>query len=350
MKTIRNRKGLKKVAQRVHSSSLVFDAHSDIILDVILRRLQGQRDILKRIHYKRLRAGGVSAAIVPLAWDDPTSGLYTFERLVKTFALLEEEVENGRDCFMIVSYAHDIAKAAREGKIGLVPSVEGSAALTNDLSVLKVLRKMGLRCVGLTWNPRNQFADGVGERKAAGLSALGFELVRAANKQKLLIDLSHASDKAFWDVIETTKAPVIASHSNARKVHPHRRNLDNDQLKALAEKRGVVGINFYPEFVATGRPTIRDVVRHVDYLTRLVGVDYIGIGPDYVDYIEEYIREILSHSPVYKAHDLTFPVGLEDVTRLPNLTEALLENGYSSHEVRNILVENLLRVFERVVG
>jgi len=213
-------------------------------------------------------------------------------------------------------------------------SIEGGEALEGDLGVLRVLHRLGVRLLTLTWNQRNQIADGVGEsRTGSGLTEFGLKVIDEMNDLRMLIDVSHLSETGFWDVIKRSKAPIVASHSNCYALCPHLRNLKDEQIKALADKGGVIGITFVPNFLTQEKrkTTVKDVVKHIDYLVEKVGVDCVGLGSDF---------------------DGTgaLPLGLEGVDKIPNITEELLNRGHKEKDIKKILGENFLRVFKDVIG
>jgi membrane dipeptidase len=191
----------------------------------------------------------------------------------------------------------------------------------------------GMRILTLTWNNRVgvPWATAHNHPNAAtqGLTDFGKSVIRIMDSLGIIIDVSHAGPKTIDDVIATTVNPIIASHSNARTLRNNSRNLTDAQIQAIASRNGVIGINFYPPFLGSETPTIDTVIKHIDYIRQLVGVDFIALGSDF-DGIE------------------ITPVGLQDVTRLPALTEALLLRGYSREVLRKILGENFLRLFRSI--
>jgi membrane dipeptidase len=196
------------------------------------------------------------------------------------------------------------------------------------------LYKLGVRLLTLTWNQRNQIADGAGEsRTGSGLTEFGLKVIGEMNNLGMLIDVSHLSETGFWDVIKRSNAPIVASHSNCYALCPHLRNLKDEQIKAIADKGGVIGITFVPNFLTQEKrkTTVEDVAKHIDYLVEKAGVDYVGLGSDF---------------------DGTggLPLGLEGVDKIPNITEELLNQGYKEKDIKKILGENFLRVFKEVVG
>jgi membrane dipeptidase len=188
--------------------------------------------------------------------------------------------------------------------------------------------------IGLTWNERNMIADGVGEeRTGGGLTNFGVEVVKEMNNCGIIVDVSHLSEKGFWDVLEVSRHPIIASHSNSKTICDHKRNLTDEQIRALAKNGGVMGMNYAPNFVTEdgADADIAAVLRHVEHICALVGDDHVGLGSDY-DGIG------------------ATPRGLEDVTCAPAVTEALLRAGYSEETVGKILGQNFLRIIRHVAG
>jgi len=244
------------------------------------------------------------------------------------------EIENNQDDISLVTNYDQLKEVNRAGKIAAILSIEGGEALEGDLGVLRVLYRLGVRLLTLTWNQRNQIADGIGEsRTGSGLTEFGLKVIDEMNRLGMLIDVSHLSETCFWDVIKRSKAPIVASHSNCYNLCPHPRNLKDEQIKAIADKGGVIGITFVPNFLTQEKrkTTVKDVVKHINYLVEKVGVDCVGLGSDF---------------------DGTggLPLGLEGVDKISNITEGLLGRGYEEREIEKILGGNFLRVFKEVVG
>jgi membrane dipeptidase len=223
----------------------------------------------------------------------------------------------------------DVAALDSDPRVGALISLEGAEAVTS-LGVLRMFYRLGVRCIALTWNERNHLADGVGmEAGGGGLSALGLEVVREMQRLGILFDVSHIHPRGFWHYVENSAGPFIASHSNAKAVWEHRRNLDDDQIRAIAARDGSIGLNFAPAFVHEGA-RLEHVLDHADHMLSLVGDRHVHIGAD------------------FDGIDAT-PEGLEDVTRLPALAEAMLGRGYPDETVRRILGENMKRVLLAVL-
>jgi membrane dipeptidase len=236
----------------------------------------------------------------------------------------------------VVLKASDIEGAKPSGQVGVILGLEGAESLEGDLGVLRMLHRLGVRNVGLTWNFRNQAADGVGEeRTGGGLTTFGVSLVEEMNRLGIIVDIAHLAPAGVEDVLKVSQAPIIASHANARALCDHRRNLTDAQLEKIAKNGGVVCVTFVPAFVDGNedKTTLPRILDHVDHLVRVMGEDHVGLGSDFDGFFGDEKTE-----------------GLEDVSKMPAITVGLLQRGYSETAVQKILGGNLLRVFKKVVG
>jgi len=223
-------------------------------------------------------------------------------------------------------------KEIKNNKIGALLTVECGSILEGELANIRILHKLGVRLITLTWNYRNEICDGIMETNSkGGLSNFGISVIQEMNRLNMIIDVSHISVSGFWDVIEHSKAPIIASHSNAKALCPHVRNLDNKQIQAISEINGLIGINFYPPFLSSKNSCrVDDIVRHIEYIAGLGGVDIIGFGSDFdgVDKLPEDIN------------------GPQD---FPKIINRLLQLNYSENDVKKICSENYLRIIKSVL-
>jgi membrane dipeptidase len=210
---------------------------------------------------------------------------------------------------------------------------------------------MGVRIIQLTYNERNPLGDGCTERTDAGLSDLGLEVIREMNRLGLLIDLSHVGYQTSMEAIETSHAPVIFSHSNARAICNSPRNLSDDQIRSVAARGGVVGVNDFPTFVSQdASPTIEHLLDHIDYLVHLVGDDHVGLGFDFSTETEDDYEYFKYKQDVYPKPPWIYPSGIDGFEKIPNVTRGLVVRGYSDEAIRRILGGNFLRVFRQVWG
>ncbi|MDP2872976.1 MAG: dipeptidase [Bacillota bacterium] len=318
-------------ARALHNASTVVDTHCDTILSMMRgeRRL-GERSDKGHLDLPRLREGGVAAQFFAVYIEPqfkPDRGL---QRALEVIDVLLRELEAFPDQTELALSVADIRRIQSSGRVAAVLAIEGGEGIGGSLANLRVLYRLGLRSLGLVWNQRNLIADGIAERRTGGgLTTFGVEVVQQCNELGIVVDVSHLTDPGFWHVAETCKGPFMASHSNARAVCDHPRNLMDDQIKALAAAGGAMGLNFAPAFVAPKDATLADLLDHLDHIVSLVGPDHVGLGSDF-DGIG------------------ATPKGLEDATAFPRLTQALVDRGYSDDDIRKFLGENHLRVLKEV--
>jgi membrane dipeptidase len=335
-----------KPDRKLHDDAVVVDAHSDVFCDVARRRLRGETDVLRRLHVPAWRAGGVDVVVTTLFTEPEHKPDRALRRAMTLLGAGLNDLDETYEITLCRTRA-EIDAAVSSGHIAFVLAIEGGEPIQDGIESLRVFYQLGVRVLGLTWNQRNLLAEGVGEERAAGgLTELGREMVREANRLGVLLDVSHLSVKSFWDLLETSEAPVIASHSNAKALCGHRRNLDDAQLKALAETGGVIGVNAVADFLDDDRhqASIERVLDHIDYVANLVGIERVALGPDFVDYLRT------GPDTIPGADEIIAPEGFENITAMPNVTAGLLQRGYTEEQIRGVLGGNFLDVLTRVVG
>lgn len=283
-----------------------------------------------QVDLPRLKKGNVGVVIFAIFVDSKYKPYFALERTIQLIDKFYDTIESTKEIDLAKNYS-EINYLNSENKIAAILGLEGAEGIF-DLSALRMFYRLGLRIVSLTWNQRNQFADGIGEYGAnGGLTHSGKELIKEMNSLGIIVDLSHLAPKSFWDIIEITESPVVATHSNVKTICNHPRNLSDEQIKAIAESGGLVGINFCPEFIKDkGITEIKDIIKHINYIRELVGIEHIGLGTDY---------DGISNTPN----------GLEDVSKIPKLVEALFNEGYNTSDIKKILQANWLRLFKEVL-
>lgn len=305
-------------------------------MDVSLRRQwYGERAVFSRRHLPAVLTGGVDAIVQPIG---------SYERLEEVLA--EAAESEGR--IRIAKSPADVRTFSRSGYLSWIlcanePSLEG------QLDRLYILRALGVRVLSLTHNRRNLISDGCGERTSAGLSYFGVEVVKRCGDLGIIVDVSHISEAGFWDVVGLRAGPFMATHSNARALCDHQRNLTDDQIRAIGEHKGMIGINFYPGFVASKNPTIEHVLNHVEYIARLIGPDAVGLGPDYIDMAPEAVEASLVRADptgaIY-AGSHAYPEGAEDISSFSAVAPGLARRGWSDTHVSWAMGASFMRVFE----
>ena len=331
---------------RLHREATVVDTHCDTLKCLmpaftLPRNSQwddrsdvgmGVRSELGHIDIPRLKEGGVDCQVFAISSVRDRTRPYALRTAMEMIDIFYRECGKHKDAIVPVTTHGDIMKAVNEGKVAAMLSIEGADVIEGKIGMLRVFHRLGVRMVGLVHSLRNELADGVADdRTKGGLSELGVQAVEELDRLGVLIDVSHLSDAGFWDLMDVAKGPVMASHSNSRAVCPHPRNMTDEMIEAMADRGGVMGMNFAPSFVHPTQATVQGVVDHIDHIVDLVGPDHVGLGSDFdgIPYT---------------------PVGLEDVTRMPNITAELVERGYVEEDVRKILGENHLRLIKEVIG
>lgn len=332
--------------KKLHQESIIIDGHCDTLLGLKEGLFKfGERynptpeEMIKHEHpghidLPRMKEGGITCQCFACFVRErylPAGATHEVLRMIDAFY---RSAEDNKDSFMQVKCAADIEKAKREGKAGGMITLEGAESLEGDLSVLRMLYRLGVRQIGLTWNWRNQVADGLyEERSGGGLTSFGVEFVKECNRLGIILDVAHLSPAGIRDVLALTEQPIVDSHCGARAVTEHVRNLSDEQLDQVAKNGGVVCITYVPYFINADpkQATLTDFIRHVDYVVKRIGAEHVGLGSDFDGY--------------------EIPLGgLKDISELANVTAALAEIGYSPEDIRKVMGENYLNLIRKVVG
>jgi membrane dipeptidase len=364
-------------ARKLHFSSIVVDTHDD----TTQRLLDGKFDLGARndtgsIDIPRMKEGGLGAIFFSIWIPSKVTGPEAVNRAMTQIDAVREQVRNHPKDLMLATTAAEIREAHKQGKIAALMGVEGGHMINSNLGVLRSYAALGVRYMTLTHSGNDEWADSSTDKAAHnGLTDFGKDVVREMNRLGVMVDISHVSDKTFYDVLETSKAPPFASHSSCRAICDAPRNMTDQMMKDLAAKGGVVQINYHVgflnqeyrrlatpeiamqlreevqkhcagddegcqliegervtrEFVAQGKlPKVEytAIIEHIDHAVKVAGIDHVGLGSDF--------------------DGANMPFGMEDATKLPKITEALLQKGYSEGDVRKILGENPLRVMTEV--
>jgi membrane dipeptidase len=364
--------------KKLHQAAIVVDTHNDVLLralngeDLSVRTKEGHSDII------RLKEGGVDVQIFSIWCGDDFGKGRAFNRAIEMIDTLNAIVERSDKNISFAKTYKNIEKSLRKKKMVAMIGVEGGHMIEDSLVYLDSLAKRGMNYLTLTWNNSTSWATSAADEtensdslQIKGLTVFGKEIVLRLNELGVMVDLSHVGERTFWDVINVTKKPVIISHSSVYNICPSRRNVKDDQIKAVAKNKGVICINFYSGFIDSNfttrvkeirannshlvdsikqmnmdrwkadglidsalapqylgaRPPLSQLVDHIDYIAKLVGPDYVGIGSDF-DGVESVPRE------------------MDDVTFLPNITRELIKRGYKEKDIKKIMGGNVLRVLK----
>ena len=272
----------------------------------------GQLDLARMVE------GGVSAQIFAIYVPPeylPGAGARRALQYVDAFY---REIEENSDRLVFATSGTDVEEAYEEGKIAALLSIEGGEALDGRIELLRIFYRLGVRLMTLTWSLRNEIADGAFEgRTGGGLTRFGVQVVEEMDRLGMVVDVSHLAEAGFWDVMEISTKPVIASHSNSKALCSHPRNLTDDQARAIAQKGGVIGVNFAGHFLGEGRRSLAGVVDHIDHFSSIIGPEYIALGSDFDGLPWEQL-----------------PDELKDVSQLPKVAEELAVRATQSQRYR----------------
>ena len=376
--------GVDEIAERarkLHFSSIVLDTHDDTTQRFLFSKTfeLGKRNPDGHVDIPRMREGGMNAIFFSIWVDGRIMGPPAVQKALDQIDAVHENVKKYSNDMAFCRTAAEVREAHKNGKIAALIGVEGGHMIGNDIRMVRVFGDLGVRYMTLSHFYNDEWADSSTDKPVHnGLTDYGKEIVREMNRQGMMVDISHVSDKTFYDALELSKAPLIASHSSCRALCNHPRDMSDDMIKALAAKGGVIQINYERSFIDQSYKDAFDkyaggvvapkyeeeirkkcgedlecarreaqkimntliaegklphvswerIIGHIDHVAKLAGPDHVGLGSDY--------------------DGADMPEGLEDCSKLPKITEALLRKGYSDDDIRKILGGNTLRVMEQV--
>jgi membrane dipeptidase len=348
-------------AARLHRESLVIDTHIDTATHLLYRDPGfGGRLSEGHVDIPRMREGGVGAAFFAVWIDEVHDEEAAFKHAVRGVDVIRRTVDKHPGDLALALNAADIETARSQGKIAVLISIEGGRAIADDLACLRALHNFGVRSITLAWYKSTNWCDSHNDGRHGRLTPFGRDVVREMNRLGMLVDISHVSDATFWDVLEVSNKPVFASHSCCRSLCEHTRNMTDEMVTALGAKGGVMNVTFVSGFVAgppgssfkspviPPREELRDPFDYIawpcpdpgppfetlmaqfNHAIELAGPDHVGIGSDYDGMTQT-------------------PVGVEDISKLPRVTEGLLASGHSEADVRKVLGGNNLQLFRETL-
>jgi len=335
------------------ADSIVIAGHTDYIADLGPRRRRGERAVMQR-HLPSLRAGGITAVCDHIGGDAPYYAVYPanavspaapLKHALQALQHVKDEIAENADLTLALT-TEDIRRAHVAGKVAVILCLEGAAPIEDDISLLRVLYDLGIRCIGLTHNQRNLLADGIAVHAGGGLTDFGRQAVREMERLGIAVDVSHLSSEGFWSLVEVATRPITASHSNAYAINPHPRNLTDDQIRAIAASGGAIGVHGMSLLVnGTSNARLADLIAHVDHMAGLVGPQHVAVGPDIMpDWDATTYREVWSASADLSSLTFTYPPDFDGLDKMENLATGLLQRGYSDSDVAGVLGGNWLRV------
>ncbi|MDY4060107.1 dipeptidase [Anaerovoracaceae bacterium SGI.195] len=323
---------------------MIFDGHSDIFADVTIKRLEGETNVLRNHHLRRLKKGGVEGSIFVI-WIDPPYDKQPVPRSKEIMKAIRDEMAETED-FVIVHNTAEMEKAKAEGKFYIYIGLEGVSYIGSDVDKIDELYDFGARHCMLTWNETNDLATGAQGDPDRGLTEAGVKAVKKIQQLGMLMDVSHLNDKSFWDVMRVATGPVIASHSNARALSNAARNLTDDMLMEIKKTGGLVGMNSFNLFVSQEieNQRIERLVDHIVYISDKIGVEHVGFGFDFFEFLNP------AGMSSYSDQDTSYTRGLEDATKVPELLRLMEKAGFNKEEMEAIKYKNWHNLIKKVVG
>ena len=305
----------------------IFDLHADIGMDVLAKHIKGETTILQRYHIDKLHQGGIGFVGMACFFE----GHETIDNLKNMVRTLRQEIISNPDTLYFYK-----GNLPHPDKLNAMITIEGLCALKDNVpATLKWLYSQGVRVASLTWNDENALSTGVKGDPSRGLTKLGRQAIHTMNQLKMIVDVSHAAEKSFWDILNESTMPIIATHSNARYLCNVERNLSDQQIRAIAAKKGLIGLVAARHFVASesSKQDADMLAKHARHIAGIAGIDVVSIGFDYMDFL---------NAPLGKT---SMAVDLQDASQSQNLIQALYDNGFTDQEVRKIAWENAATFF-----
>lgn len=341
-----------KRINHVHRNFTIVDGHFDLAMEVERQRRYGRKNVIETDHLHKFIDGGFNFIVSSIFIDDEYLPEMALRQALDQVAALHEDIGESSDKLMLCRSYDDMEKAMKENKVGILISFEGVEPLYNDINMLRIFYELGVRGVGLTWSRRNYAADGchfspVIEGTKGGLTNFGVKVVKEAERLGMFIDVSHLNDEGFWDVMKLIDKPIIASHSNSRTITNIMRNLTDEQIKTLASKNGVIGVNAAAMIVSQDleEATIEKFADHIDYLVKVAGVEHVGLGFDFCDHLAKYSTEDDKRRDLHPSFDV-----IKGHSKTHELTSILLDRGYTDEDLRFIYGENFMRVYKSILS
>jgi membrane dipeptidase len=336
-------------ARRLHEDAVVVDAHNDLPVLMLLRNARlGNHKVERYWHdvwVPEAREGGVNVQVLPIYCAPGVAEASLRHSLLQVEAIEREAAQTPE--VALCRTGADIDDALAAGRIALVVALEGTPGIGIDVELFAVFHRLGVRMVSFTHWSRAMLADGTADEDAGSrLPKSGVRAVAELERLGIILDVSHLAAPAVDHVLELAVNTVVATHSSARALRDHHRNLSDDHLRAIAATGGVIGINVLPIFVDPAEPTLDKVVDHVEHVAEVAGVDHVGLGPDFLKpYMDAVFPQYDSFVDLEDVDMKQSVPGLATTRDLPNVTEKLVERGWTEADIRKVLGENWLRVF-----
>ena len=334
--------------KEILQNNMVVEGHRDVY-EQLYRKSVGEETPLRDAMAPRLIRDGINVCVYAISGDSyshtQNTGRY-LDTALENIDMFLEEAPKSEGMISMIRTRSDIPEKVRPGNISFLLHFEGGMPLQGSIHQLRNFYRLGLRSMQLTWNFRNELGDGVWEnRTKGGLTNFGVEVIKEMNRLGMVVDLAHMNREGFFQALDVAQAPLIVSHANACGMLDNPRNLGDDQIKAIADQKGLVGVLALPERVTRKDATLEDLLKHLDYMVGLAGIEHMALGMDFIKY--DGPRTLKDrHHPL---HERTYIKDFEEIEDLPKLIDGLARHGYKEKDIALILGGNYIRVLKSIL-
>lgn len=324
---------------------MIFNGHSDILSDINMRRLKGEKEVFKKYHYNNFIKSGVTGSIFVI-WTDPEHLHDPKSRVKQIINSMQNEFKESKDIINQVTNYNDLVRSKDNKKMNILVGMEGLEHIGSDIDLLeKFYNDIGLRHASLTWNEKNLLASGISDDEG-GLSKLGVAAIKKMEELGIVVDVSHLNEKSFWDVVNIAEKPIIASHSNTKFYSKVKRNLTDEQIIAISKTGGLIGVNSVSDFVSPNKEkqNINHLIEHIEHIKSLIGINHIAFGFDFCDFLPE--------SYVGKKDPKTNSLSVKNLSSeadISNLIKALEKRNFTPSEIKAISYKNFYNLLKKIL-
>ena len=334
--------------KEILQNNMVVEGHRDVY-EQLYRKSVGEETPLRDAMAPRLIRDGINVCVYAISGDSyshtQNTGRY-LDTALENIDMFLEEAPKSEGMISMIRTRSDIPEKVRPGNISFLLHFEGGMPLQGSIHQLRNFYRLGLRSMQLTWNFRNELGDGVWEnRTKGGLTNFGVEVIKEMNRLGMVVDLAHMNREGFFQALDVAQAPLIVSHANACGMLDNPRNLGDDQIKAIADQKGLVGILALPERVTRKDATLEDLLKHLDYMVGLAGIEHMALGMDFIKYDGPRTLKDRHHPLRERAYVKDF----EEIEDLPKLIDGLTRHGYKEKDIALILGGNYIRVLKSIL-
>lgn len=338
----------EEIAYQLHQENPVVDAHLDLAAEVYVRYQNGETNIIRNHFLENFKKAGITVIASSIFIETKQLPARGLELTLYQISALLKDIESIKDEVILIKNKSDLEWVIKNQKIGIILYFEGLDIITSDCSMLRAFYEMGVRGASLTWSRRNYLGEGcckAGQYEdiRGNLSKLGIQTLQMLEQLSMFVDVSHLNDDGFLDVVRWTKNSFLATHSNARMIHDNYRNLTDNQIREVAKRGGVIGLNAYKDIVGANpvKEPIPKMCEHVKHMIEIVGEDYVGYG---LDLCESYERAVLKTEVLEEPFDC-----LRNHSELPLISAELLRSGCSEETVKKIIGQNFVNYFMSIL-